>query len=455
MGPDTTNEQSSSIRLDALPSLDIRTERIKFLYTGAPTAIAVNIVISLLFVWILWDRVEQYALLSWFVALSFITLLRIVSLYFYKSIDTSAENINFWFYLFLGLTASSGVLWGMTIWVLGPINDAITPVLIVFTLGGLTAGAAAVLGAVLSVYFVYILLAILPSAIWFLQVGTESYTIMGMMLLIYIFAMMAAGYIYRKILIHSITISKELVDAKNYAEAANRLKTDFLASMSHEIRTPLNAIIGFSQILKTDQKEQLAKSQEESVNMILDAGRHLLDLVKQVMELAKIEANVAPLKFEELSYNVVLKECIPLIQIAASKANVTIDNSCIGDAEHTLWADKVRLKQVIINLLDNATKYNQQGGAVSLSCQKQDDGFLRIIISDTGQGIEKAKQQKLFQPFERLGYENSQVEGTGIGLLMSKRIIEQMRGRIGFSSVRGQGSEFWIEIPLAKANPPT
>lgn len=247
---------------------------------------------------------------------------------------------------------------------------------------------------------------------------------MGVMVFIYILATMSAGYIYRRILIHSITVSDELIQAKNVAEAANHAKTDFLTTMSHEIKTPLNAIVGFSQVLKTDQKQVLAKGQEENVNMILGAGRHLLDLVRQVMDLAKIEANVTSLKFEALSYNGLLKECIPLIQIAASKASVTIEAESNGDEDYILWADKVRLKQVIINLLDNATKYNQQGGLVSLSCVKQEDDFLRIIVSDTGQGIEQEKQQRLFKAFDLLGYENSQIEGTGIGLLMSKRIIE-------------------------------
>jgi signal transduction histidine kinase len=320
----------------------------------------------------------------------------------------------------------------------------------VFTIGGLTAGAAAILGSMRSVYFTYIFVMMLPATIWFLQSGDEAYRLMGVMLCIYILAMMAAGYIYRRIVSYSIIVSEELIEAKNIAEAANQAKTDFLASMSREIRTPLNAVIGFAQILKADKTTPSDERQESSVDMVVDAGRHLLDLIAQVTDLAKIESSASPLKFVAVSYNELLEECIPLIQIPASKAGVIINNDRNEDNDYILWADKLRLKQVIINLLDNAIKYNMQGGSVSLTREKQKDNYLRIIISDTGQGIEKDKQKRLFKAFDRLGYENSQIEGTGIGLLMSQRIIEQMRGRIGFKSVQGQGSQFWIDVPSAK-----
>ena len=427
----------------------IKTERIRFLFRGAMTAVAVNISILLLTLWIVWDQVDHDKLFTWAAAIAVITILRAIGAYSFNSKEAVTDDINFWYVLFLLMSTTSGVLWGMSIWIFSPYDSLLTPVAIVFVLGGLTAGAAAVLGAVLSVYFTYVVAMILPATIWFFLQATQQEFIMAIMLSVYIFAMMIAGYLYRKILINSITLSKDLVEEKNRAEVANRAKSEFLSSMSHEFRTPLNAIIGFAQLLDMDADDPLNKKQRESVDFIENSGNHLLELVNEVLDLATIEAGKVAVTIENVLLSSIVEECLPIVQSLASQQQIEINIDDKAIEQYVVLADRTKLKQVLINLLSNAIKFNHQGGSVALSCRAINDETLRIEVVDTGKGIAEEKQTQLFIPFDRLGYEKSSIKGTGIGLILTKRIIEVMQGQIGFSSEPENGSLFWVELPLA------
>ncbi|WP_374320158.1 PAS domain S-box protein [Aquabacterium sp.] len=235
---------------------------------------------------------------------------------------------------------------------------------------------------------------------------------------------------------------QELAEAKETAELANRAKSEFLSSMSHELRTPMNAIIGFAQILEYDA--ELTADQHDNVHEILKAGRHLLSLINDVLDLAKIESGKVELSLEPVRLVNVMTDCRHLIQPLAASRGITLE---FGDFSNiSLFADRVRIKQVVLNLLSNAVKYNRAGGHISVSTSPSQNGYQRVSITDTGEGISAQGLRQLFQPFNRLAAENSEIEGTGIGLSICKRLVQLMGGVIGVDSEVGVGSTFWFEL---------
>lgn len=210
----------------------------------------------------------------------------------------------------------------------------------------------------------------------------------------------------------------------------------------------MNAILGFSQLLESDTEEPLTSSQKESVSAILSAGHHLLDLINEVLDLARIESGRLSLSIEPVMLEPLFEEIFGLISPLAEKKNIKIVDLTRGKINISVMADRTRLKQVLLNLLSNAVNYNRESGSVTVSGEKREGGRFRINITDTGCGISKEDRKKLFQPFSRLGADRSEVEGTGIGLAISKKLIELTEEEIGVESELEKGSTFWIEVPL-------
>lgn len=238
----------------------------------------------------------------------------------------------------------------------------------------------------------------------------------------------------------------ELNKAKLEAEKANRAKNEFLSCMSHELRTPMNAVLGFAQLL---EYEDLTGDQRDSVEQILTAGHHLLDLINEVLDLSRIEAENLELNLEKIDLKTLVQNCTNLIKPLTLKNNIKIFDNSATTCDFTVIADSLRLKQILLNLISNAIKYNRIGGSITISCELVNPQTGRIKITDTGTGLSKLHLAKLFQPFERLNAKNSNIEGCGIGLCISKKLSEAMNGTIGVDSIEGQGSCFWLEIPLA------
>jgi len=243
----------------------------------------------------------------------------------------------------------------------------------------------------------------------------------------------------------------ELKRARAAAEKANLAKSDFLSSMSHELRSPLNAILGFAQLINSDSPPP-TRSQTESIDQILHAGWYLLELINEILDLAQIESGRLALSLEPTSLTEVMFECQAMIEPQGQKRGIKMtfpesDSPCFVDA------DRTRLKQVLINLLSNAIKYNQANGTVvvDVDCAMGTPERVRVSVKDTGAGLPPDMLMQLFQPFNRLGQERSTEEGTGIGLVMSKRLVELMGGEIGVESTAGLGSVFWFELNWAAA----
>jgi len=243
----------------------------------------------------------------------------------------------------------------------------------------------------------------------------------------------------------------ELAGAMEEAKSANQAKSAFLSSMSHELRTPLNAILGFAQILTSEKLPSTLAQKREFANHILKSGRHLLTLINEILDLAKIESGAVALSLEPVALNEILKECESMVAPLASGRGIRLlfPDGCMAN----VTADRTRLKQIVLNLLSNAIKYNRDGGAVVVDCSPSGQNLVRVSVQDTGMGLKPEQVKQLFQPFNRLGQESGAEEGTGIGLVVTKRLVELMGGTIGVTSSQGVGSMFWIELSSTEPVP--
>lgn len=242
--------------------------------------------------------------------------------------------------------------------------------------------------------------------------------------------------------------SIELENARAQADKANRAKSEFLSSMSHELRTPLNAVLGFAQLMASDTPPPSA-SQQRSLDQILNGGWYLLRLINEILDLSMIESGRVAMSREAMALTDVLRDCRAMILPQAQKRNITLSFPSL-DQPFYVHADLTRVKQVVINLLSNAIKYNRAGGSVLVECKPLGDK-VRLSVRDTGNGLRSEQLAQLFQPFNRLGQEAGVEEGTGIGLVVTKQLVELMGGTLGVESEVGVGTLFWIELAASSA----
>lgn len=247
-----------------------------------------------------------------------------------------------------------------------------------------------------------------------------------------------------KDLTEEIIIRKQ---AEEEAAAANLAKSEFLSSMSHELRTPMNAILGFSQLLENSKKEPLSDKQRTYVKHIITGGEHLLELIDQVLDLARIETGEVDTTNTRIDLSELCQQCISMVEKTAQQKGLTIHQQLAKN--RYIETDYIKLKQALLNLLSNAVKYNRVGGMITLSNDETVDDRVRISVTDTGNGIAPEFLSRVFNPFDRLGRESSNIEGTGIGLTIAKKLIESIGGQIGFETESGKGTSFWLELPAS------
>ena len=247
----------------------------------------------------------------------------------------------------------------------------------------------------------------------------------------------------------------ELEQARDEAQQANRAKTGFLSNMSHELRTPMNAVMGFAHLLVTDPREPLSERQRGYAQNISRAGQHLMGLINELLDLARIEAGKLQIDPQAIDLLPLLADCHRLVALDAAEHGVQLVDFMVDDPARRGWvvqADPKRVVQVVVNLLSNAIKYNRRGGQVRLRLEDQ-GAQVRLVVQDTGRGLSAEQQARLFQPFERAGAEQSGIQGSGIGLALSRRIAELMGGELGLDSVQDQGSQFWLRLPRIESKP--
>jgi len=249
-------------------------------------------------------------------------------------------------------------------------------------------------------------------------------------------------------------LAEELRHARAIAEAASRAKSEFLSSMSHELRTPLNAILGFAQLLQRDKKMPLSERHKQRVDQILAGGEHLLRLIDDILDLARIESGAVAISIEPLNVWEVLEQVQTTLEPMAASMEVQLKLVTPPSGTPLIAADRTRFVQILMNFGSNAIKYNKPGGSVTFRVEPQ-GALVRILVSDTGIGIPADKRSKLFQAFQRAGQETGPIEGTGIGLFITKQLAHLMHGHVDFSSVQGVGSDFWVDMPAVREDTET
>jgi signal transduction histidine kinase len=245
----------------------------------------------------------------------------------------------------------------------------------------------------------------------------------------------------------------EIIKARNEAEQANQAKSEFLSRMSHELRTPMNSILGFSQLLDMGE---LNAGQKKGVGHIMRSGKHLLDLINEVLDISRIEAGRLSLSLEPIRLGGIISETLDIIRPQALAKGLSLNFLNFRTNQSYVNTDRQRLKQILLNLINNAVKYNREGGSVEIKTEQmtpdsRGNTFIRISVSDSGVGISPDDIPRLFTPFERIGAEKSVTEGTGLGLAVVKKLIDAMDGKVGVESTIGEGSTFWIEMPLSES----
>ena len=427
----------------------IQLEEIRMLYGSMMFSMLATFVVSLIMYLVLLghSRSTEY-LTSWFAVMAASILLRSWDSYRFINTLPEEQSRTSWGTRFLAGSTFAGFWWGMLPW-LGYSLENEYQALIVVCIVGVAGGSLATLSYRWHTIVFFLMPALLLLELRLIFENNEFFRVVSYLLALFIlFTLSTSRRAYKnsnqniRLRIEADFREDALTAAKNEAEHANKAKSIFLSNMSHELRTPLNAIIGYTQLLGHD--ESLTSKQRANINEINAAGELLLELVNQILDLSTIEEGNLKISMEPVAVDELLQECTSLVQPLAHKKNIHLE--CNTDFSGFVMADHVRLKQIILNLLSNAIKYNRANGTVTLGCSRTTGNGVRIEVRDTGYGIARNKLSSLFEPFNRLEVNTKKIEGTGIGLTISRKLAEMMKCTLHVESERGRGSTFWVEL---------
>lgn len=438
------------------PSLDPETlkaiypEQVRLLYAAIPFNIAATLFGAGMLAYIEWSFINHDTVIVWLAAFFLIVVMRAALAIAYKR--SKNPSTPFWGRAVTASILIAGMIWGMAVIVLFP-DNIISQLLLTVIIMGVAAGGVSSLSYLLNSSIGFASLLMVPLITRLLYADHEYAVILAVLSLVFYVAILISALRFYKQISENIALSHKSINdtvavrlAMEQAERANAAKSMFLSSMSHELRTPMNAIMGFAQIMKIDARNPLTPSQEYHVNEIMSASEHLLSLIDDVLDLSQIESGEFVTTLTKTSIGDIVKESASFVNHMAQKKQVNI--SIQDDLNNKfVRADSTRLKQVLVNLLRNAIEYNRENGKVAINGVSDGENFILSII-DTGKGINPSDQDDLFKPFHRLD-ETNNVVGAGLGLTLSKHLMESMSGEIGFESELGKGSRVWISLPLA------
>ncbi|HEB55002.1 MAG TPA: response regulator [Gammaproteobacteria bacterium] len=429
-------------------------KQVDLLYRNQLFAVIVTAVVMALLFAFLSLSIDWSYLQGWLLLYFAVLVLRIYfSRLYFSSKNSPAFNVRRSEWIYSSGILLSGLVWaGMTIW-LFPMLDLKGQLLFIIVVMGFVAAAQGTMGFRRFPTYSYTLLLLISLAIalnisTFPNVYAVTIAIVVFMLYILRSYTIFYNYTHNMLCLQELAIDREneLLLQREKANSANMTKSAFLSRMSHELRTPLNAILGLTELQLLDQTAPLTAKQKQRIKKISDAGMHLVSIVNDVLDFSRIETGEMDIQLEVIRLDDVIRESVTMIENRASTRNITIASDPLpGDIY--VKADRKRLKQIIVNLLDNAVKYNKQGGMVTIDVKKVENEYIQLSVIDTGYGIDDDSIDELFKPFSRLGAERIGIDGTGIGLSLSKQLVELMEGRIGVKCRQGEGCCFWIALP--------
>ncbi|MGB5518834.1 MAG: ATP-binding protein [Gammaproteobacteria bacterium] len=433
----------------------VQLEEIRMLYGSMLFSMLAVFAVSLIIYLVMLGHAKSPEHLSfWFTVMIASIVLRSWDSYAFNRTRPEEQSKKSWGLRFLLGSTFSGFWWGMLSW-LGHSTENEYQTLIVVCIVGVAGGSLITLSYRWQTIVLFLMPALILLELHLIFEDNAFFDVVSYLLAVFIlFTLSASRRAYKnsnqniRLRIEADIREEALRKAKNEAEHANEAKSIFLSNMSHELRTPLNGILGYTQLLRHDGS--LSTKQQGNIKEIDEAGKHLLELVNQVLDLSSIEEGSLRVSIENVPLENVMQECKALIQPLADKSHIRLD--FITDCAEYVRADHTRLKQVILNLLSNAIKYNHHNGMVNVRCDYASETRVRIVVEDNGFGIPRERLHSLFEPFTRIETNNKKIEGTGIGLAISKQLTEMMNGTLNVQSETGQGSTFWIELERSQNN---
>jgi len=440
------------------PDLDLSTrvfrKQIDLLYDNQPFALFVTLLIVVLVIGFLSSSTDTYTLVLYFSPFPLVILARFYLGWRYSTMrKNNAVDFSKAEKIYLAGVVLTGMSWSVVALAVFPIVDLKGQILLLIVIMGVAAAAHTTMGYLKAPVVSFIILLELSLAYTVYLSGFPNTVAVMLAVIVHLMFMTRSSLIfysstYNMLRLNEIASQREhkLLLQTAEANAANEEKSKFLSRMSHELRTPLNAILGMNELLLRDKNEPLTIKQSDRSKKVADAGKHLLSIVDDVLDLSRIESGSVDVTLALVDCRSVIEDSIKLVEGKAVQRNINISYE-VNHSEVFVMADSKRLKQTIVNLLDNAVKYNKQGGTVSIILKVVANRNVRISIVDTGYGIPEESIDKLFKPFSRLGADKLGIDGTGIGLNLSKQLIELMNGHIGVENKPGKGCCFWVELP--------